>query len=192
MRTWWLVAVLALCACSGGNKAPADGAAGVGGGGAAGGAGTDAGDCSATGTITLSGAFTGTRSDAPAPGASWSNGNDTGVVQDSIQFGTPFLAGWSFIFPGKPMLATYTEATSGLSCTITVSDPATPTSTWIAVNGVSGTASQGACSLTLTAITPSLVTSNQTQYCAHGTVAATLPANPGSTATGTVTFGASF
>jgi hypothetical protein len=185
------VAALGLCACGSSNNPAADGGGG-GGGGGAGGSGSDADDCSATGTITLSGAFTGTRSDAPAPGANWSNTNDTGVVQDSIQFGTPFLAGWDFIFPGKPMVTTYTEATTGLSCTITASDPATPTSTWMAVNGVSGTTSQGTCSLTLTAVTPSLVTSNQTQYCVHGTVAATLPAKSGSTATGTVTFAASF
>jgi hypothetical protein len=190
MRTFGVLVALALAACSSGNGNGDGGVGGTGGGGGGGG-GADAGDCEAESTITVSGALTGTRS-APAPTASQGTANDVSSVNVSAQFGTPFLSVWSFTFTGAPGLTVYTEATSGLSCGASVTDPADLNRSWLASKGVSGTPDQGTCSITFTSVTPTLMLAGQTQYCVHGTVQATMPARPGSTATGTVTLSASF
>jgi hypothetical protein len=184
-----LVGVLGVAACgsSGGSGVDSGGAAG-----SDGAASTDADDCSADSMITVSGALTGTRS-APAAASHWSVPNDNGVVLVDAQFGPSFLSGWSFTFNGKPTVGTsYTEATPGLSCVVTAADPATPTNVWIARKGVSGSPDQGTCSLSITSLSPTLVQADVTQYCAHGTVTATLPPKPGGTQSGDVTLMATF
>jgi hypothetical protein len=190
-----MAAVVGLAACGSSNKTPAGGGGGAGSGGGAGGAGGGVvdsnGDCIGDAMVTVSGAFTGTRS-VPETAASWSSDTDQGKVLMDAQSGTPFLTGWSFMFPGKPMTTTYTDATTGLSCVVTLSDSTDPHSGWLAEQGVSGVTSQGTCSLTLTSVTAWLTASNQTQYCVHGTAQATMPAKPGSTSTGTVMHATSF
>jgi hypothetical protein len=184
-----LVVVTALAACGGGGSNADGNAGGTGGGGGGGGTGTDADNCEAESSLTVSGAFTGTRS-APAAAASHGTANDVSLVVVSAQFGTPFLASWSFTFMGEPRLAWYTEA--GPGCAASVADSADPTRNWLTSKGVPGTPDQGICTLVLTSVTPTIVLAAQTQYCVHGTMVATLPPAPGSTATFAVTLSASF
>src|SRR5262245_40881438 len=128
MRVPSLFMLTALVACgSDGSSLPNVSAGGTGGtSGSAGGAGgADAGNCEAESSLTASGAFTGTRS-APAAAASHGTGNDVGAVVVSAQFGTPFLSSWSFTFMGEPGLTTYTEASSGVGCAVTLTDSADP------------------------------------------------------------------
>jgi hypothetical protein len=194
-----LVVLVLLGGCGGGSKASDGGGGSGGGGGSASGGSGGGGDaasasCDADSMITVAGALTGTRT-APAAASSWSTSSGNGTAQVDAQFGTPFLAGWSFIFTGQPQATSYTDATAGVSCVITAaptSEAGGTTEVWEANKGVTGTADQGTCSLTLTSVTPTLMLTSQTQYCVHGTVQATLPPKPSGTATGTVTFTASF
>ena len=189
MRLSWVLAVTALAACGGGSGGNDGSTGGTGGGGGAGGA--DAGDCEAESSLTASGAFTGART-APAAAASHGTANDVSAVNVSAQFGTPFLAAWSFVFTGQPSPATYTEASTGTGCAMSLTDAADLNRVWIASKGVTGMPDQGTCSLTITSAAMTLVLAGQTQYCVHGTLSATLPPMSGSTATGTVTLSASF
>jgi hypothetical protein len=184
MRFRWMVVVTALVACGGnGDKLPGDGGLPETGGGAA-----DAGDCLAS-TLTASGAFAGTRS-APVPYARGSV--DLSSVMVVAQVGAPFIAYWDFAFPGAPGLTTYTEATSGAICTATLADSVEATRAWTASKGVQDVPDRGTCRLTLTSVTPTLDLGGSMEYCVHGTMTATLPADLRTLATGTVTLSASF
>jgi hypothetical protein len=181
----FLLTTLAACG-SGGSDNPADAA-----GSAEAGPDAAAASCEAESTITVAGAFIGTRN-APTAASSHSNQDDAGLVDVIALFGSPFLSSWSFTFMGEPRLTTYTEATNGVLCGVGVTDAADLTRVWAATKGVQGTPDQGTCSLTITSVTATLVLSTQTQYCVHGSVQAMLPPKPGGTATGTVTLSASF
>ena len=153
--------------------------------------GTD--DCStATSSVTISGALSGTREGLPGTVTSWSSANDMTEVLMSASFGTPFYTGYSFLFPGKPSTTTYTDATAGLSCGIIVGDSNVIGSGWRASKAVMEDADQGACSLTFTSLTALPFPLTPTTYCAHGSVQATLPADPMLSSTGTVTLSATF
>jgi hypothetical protein len=192
MRIRWMVVVCALTACGGGGTTPDGSAGGSGGtGGGAGGTGGGAGNCEVDATLTAAGALTGTRS-APAVVAAYTSTSDaTGVIL-SAQFGTPFLAAWIVGFTGVPRVTTYTDTTAGVSCGVGVTDAADPTRAWGASKATAGTPDQGTCALTLTTAMFVQVLGPQTEYCVHGTLEATLPPQPGSTATDTVTLSASF
>ena len=166
------------------------GSAGRGGATGSAGAGGAAGGCSSNMTITVSGAFTGTRS-VTSVTTNWSSTNDTSQVSESAQSGTPFQVLLNITFPGMPSAGTYTQATSGLTCLITVTDSADATRAWLASTGAGGP-DIGACSLTLTSVTPTATSATQMQYCVHGSITAMLPAISGGAATGTVTLATSF
>lgn len=153
----------------------------------------DADDCStATSSVTISGALSGTRDGLPGTVTSWSSANDLTVVLMSASFGTPFYTTYSFLFPGKPSKTTYTDTTTGLSCGVTVGDSSVIGSGWRASKAIMEKADQGTCSLTLTSLTPLPFPLIPTTYCVHGTVQAMLPADPSLSSTGTVTLSATF
>jgi hypothetical protein len=172
-----VVALAGLAACGGGGKGTGDGSA----------------DCVGDATITLSGAFVGTRT-APSPFASWTLGDTVGTVWDQAQsqYGTPFVSTWTFTFLGPPAVGTYTEATAGLSCMLRVTDATDATNAWQAENGVMGAADQGSCSLTLSTVAQTSIVENQTIYCVHGSVYAMLPGDPGGASSGTVLLTSAF
>jgi hypothetical protein len=200
----FLVVLVLLGGCGGGSKASDGGGGAGGGGGGSGGGGPGGGgdaasaSCDADSMITVAGVLTGTRT-APAASSSWATASNMGLVLSDANFGASgasFLAAWSFIFMGQPQPGSYTDATPGLTCVVTASQaPGEAGATnviWQANKGMSGTPDQGNCALTLTQVTATLTQSSQTQYCAHGSVQATLPPKPGGAATGTVTLTASF
>jgi hypothetical protein len=78
-------------------------------------------------------------------------------------------------FPGMPSVGTYDQGTNGLTCLVDIADRVS-SRYWTASQAPSGDRllSQGACSITFTVVTPSAVTSDQTRYCVHGSLAATL------------------
>jgi hypothetical protein len=94
-----------------------------------------------------------------------------------------------FSFMGMPSLATYSETTAGATCLIQLVDSAAQSRSWLASGGSLG--SQGTCSITFTAVTPSASSSSSTQYCVHGSLRAVLPDSSGST-TDAVTLTSSF
>jgi hypothetical protein len=150
-------------------------------------------DCStATSSVTISGALSGTRDGLPGTITSWSNANDLTEVLMSASFGTPFYTFYSFLFPGKPSTTTYSDATTGMSCAVTVGDSSAIGSGWRASKAIMEKADQGTCSLTLTSLVELPFPLIPTTYCPHGTVQATLPADPSLSSTGTVTLSATF
>ncbi len=84
---------------------------------------------------------------------------------------------------------TYSETTAGVTCVIQLVDYAAQSRSWLAAAGAPG--SQGTCSITSTAVTPSASSSSSTQYCVHGSFRAVLPDSSGST-TDAVTLTSSF
>lgn len=150
-------------------------------------------DCStATSTVTIAGALAGTRTGLPATATSWSSANDMTEVLMSASFGTPFYTTYSFLFPGKPVVATpYTEATAGISCGVAVGDSAVVGSGWRASKALEK-ADQGTCTLTFTSLTALPFPLIPVDYCAHGTVQATVPADPSLGSTGVITYSATF
>jgi len=156
-------------------------------------AGDGADDCStATSTVTITGALSGTRSGLPGTVASWSSVNDMTEVLMSASFGMPFYTTYSFLFPGKPTTTTYTDATAGMSCAVVVGDSAVVGSGWRASKAIMENADQGTCTLTFTSLTELAFPLTPTNYCAHGSVQATLPADPMAASTGVVTLSATF
>jgi hypothetical protein len=185
MRFAWMVVVTALAACGGSGNTPT----GDGGPGGAGGAGGAGGNCDAESTLTASGALTGTRT---ARALYARHSGDSTNVRLIAQAGAPFIAGWSFTFPGAPGLTTYTEATDGVVCTATLMDSPEPLLRWAASKGIMDVPDQGTFRLTLTSATPTLDLGGPMEYCLHGTMTAALLADPRSIATGTVTLSTSF
>ena len=75
---------------------------------------------------------------------------------------------------------------------VTVGDSSVIGSGWRASKALMEDADQGTCSLTFTSLTALPFPLTPTTYCPHGSVQATLPADPKLSSIGTVTLSATF
>jgi len=159
-----------------------DGTAGAGGAGTAGtagiaGSGGAAGDCAAYMTVVLSGSYrlTTTAPTVAVKSSSSSKSSWANTTQTTVQPGGPaFRLVFDVSFPGTPAVGTYDNETNGLGCMVDLDD--LTGDVWDAFQGRSGdrVVTTGSCSITFTTVTPTSETLDQTSYCAHGNLAATM------------------
>jgi hypothetical protein len=147
------------------------------------------GDTNGAATVTLSGAVTGTFSGTVV--SVWTSTSNGSVA---INFPDPSpLAAFDLDLtqPGQPTVSTWTETDAGAQSAILVQEKGTVPPSWVTVVG--GTSpNQGTYTLNLTSVAILTDTVNDKAYTVHGTLNATLPAQSGSGATGTVNLSASF
>ena len=156
-----------------------DGTVGAGGAGTAGtaGSGGAAGDCAAYMTVVLSGSYrlTTTAPTVAVTSSSSSKSSWANTAQTTVQPGGPaFHLVFAVSFPGTPAVGTYDNETNGLGCMVDLDD--LTGDVWDAFQGRSGdrVVTTGSCSITFTTVTPTSETLDQTSYCAHGNLAATM------------------
>jgi len=135
-------------------------------------AGADAGMGMGTVMITVGGALTGTRT-GDAPALSYSPTNDTTDLLFATVTDGPFLASFAFTFTGKPMVASYTQDSASVTCTVGVGVPNT-THAWQARKGIMLESDAGECALTFTSLVDQGSNGITEIYEAHGTVTGTL------------------
>jgi hypothetical protein len=178
------VVVASVMACSGKNNGGGGGSGGSGGGSSGGGTGGGGGDLDAGQvTISVSGSYTGTRT-SDSNIFSHSSVSDT-TEWTIVAMGTPFTTGGGIILPGSPTVRTYSPG-DGLNCSLSVSDNPNMKSWKVQVNSP-GIPDAGTCYANLTTVGPPFTESSElTWYVVHGTVQATMIADPNTTATGTV------
>jgi len=165
---------------------------GAGGGGQSSSSAVDGGlGCSNSGTVTVSGALTGTRAVNGASGL-WYSADDVGYACfAAIVPESPFMAFGGFSFPGEPRPGTYSASTSGINCALDVALPGTSEVPAWGFDTTYPDRPQGTCTLELTSVTTRpQVYANARQYCVRGSLMAELP--PNTYTQGTVTLTASF
>ena len=140
-------------------------------------------------SITVSGAQTGTFACSAAAVGTWTMATDRGAV-GFAHAGTPAVA-VAIQVPGDLATRTYSSTDTTVTGAVTVqTGTGGSTAVWAAVTGASA---QGSFSLTLTGVSyVATDTGGNKAYTVHGSVNATAPAILATTATGTVTFHATF
>ena len=136
-------------------------------------------------TVALSGALSGTYDCKPAATA-WQSSNNMGGFAFQVQQAgnTPAIQvgiGWT----GEPQVKHYKQSDSGAQGGVTVQTASSQN--WSAVAGY-----QGIYDLNFTSVTNPISASNGKVYTAAGTLDATLPATSGTGATGTITVHVTF
>jgi hypothetical protein len=129
--------------------------------------------------VTASGMLTGTIS-AAAPTVGYDSGGDVGSFTLRQQGMGPFKVDINVGFGGRPMATTYSSASTGFTCNVTVRSGTAPNDTWTAIVNQPMQTNSGSCSLTLSSATlgssgyvvaGSLsITANSAQGAASGTV----------------------
>jgi hypothetical protein len=106
--------------------------------------------------VTASGQLTGTIA-APAALVGYEATMDDGhfVLTKTSGMGLKFTFDMNVDFGGMPGVKTYTSASPGFSCNVTVADGTTPANTWIALFNQPPQMNKGTCSLTFTSVSMS-------------------------------------
>lgn len=150
---------------------------------------TDAPSVNANGTLTLSGAVTGTYTGTNAVGAYNSSTNQGGVTMSLSQPPASPTFSMAFVFNGAPSTIHYknTDGASQGAVIVFGSNNAV----WLATDASAGSI-QGTYDLAVTSLSTIATANGGTSYAVHGTLDATLAAGAATGATGTVTLHMTF